>query len=295
MKKSLSFGISILGWAALCIYLGPEECKNRWELILVAFAAVELSPMALRVIKETVPAWYLLIAVSFALTLVLEGPWWIAVPYLLFSGWKLWTRFVSLLSNPDRALSDWVKLFALGYWTTGAVWALFHLLDFRPFAFDPVIVSLTAAHFHLAGFVVSSIVYALLIDGGGGAKSGLLGWFSLIGMPLVALGITLTRLGYVPFWEQFSALFFLFYTILLLSQLVSFVRIQGRAKGVRILVLGATFSLSLGIFLAMLYAIRFQLPVAWVTIPNMKYWHGSLNAIGFGWLALSAFSGLTER
>ncbi|MBL7807370.1 MAG: YndJ family transporter, partial [Saprospiraceae bacterium] len=156
-------------------------------------------------------------------------------------------------------------------------------------------VSLTAAHFHLAGFVVSSIVYALLMDGGGGAKSGLLAWFSLIGMPLVALGITLTRLGYVPFWEQFSALFFLFYSILLLSQLVSFVRTQGRAKGVRILVLGATFSLSLGIFLAMLYAIRFQLPVTWVTIPNMKYWHGSLNAIGFGWLALSAFSGLTER
>jgi hypothetical protein len=44
-----------------------------------------------------------------------------------------------------------------------------------------------------------------------------------------------------------------------------------------------------GAALAAMYALRFSIPLAFFTIPNMKIWHGTLNTLGFGWLVLSGW------
>jgi protein-S-isoprenylcysteine O-methyltransferase Ste14 len=44
-----------------------------------------------------------------------------------------------------------------------------------------------------------------------------------------------------------------------------------------------------GMLLATLYALRFQFPLEWINIPNLKYWHGTLNTLGFGWCSLWAW------
>ncbi|HAD13474.1 MAG TPA: hypothetical protein DCF33_13695 [Saprospirales bacterium] len=287
MRPYLSIIFTLSAGALLALYLGLPVVRDRWESFLVAFAAVVLAPMALKILQVGVPGWYVLIAALFAISLPLSGPWWLAVPYLTFAAWNVWTALVQLLSVVERPLVGWVRLFALGYWFTGGIWALFHLLEYSPLDFDPVIVILTSAHFHLAGFVASTMVFSVVSK----EKNRLirvLGICSLIGMPFVALGITLTRLGFDPVWEQCSALFFLGYAGLLIYQLSSWALQKDCLLLRRTLLLGATGSLGVGIFLAFLYALRFQIPIDWITIPNMKYWHGTLNTLGFGWMGLYA-------
>lgn len=287
MRPYLSIIMTLLAGTLLAFCLGLPVVRDRWESFLVAFAAVVLAPMALKVLQVGVPRWYVLIAALFAFALVLKGPWWLATPYLMFAAWNVWAVLVGLFSVVDRPINGWVRLFALGYWFTGGVWAVFHLLEFSPLGFDPVIVTLTSAHFHLAGFVASTMVFSV-VSKEKSRSARILGICSLTGMPFVALGITLTRLGFDPIWEQCSALFFWGYVGLLIYQLTSWALQKDCLLLRRTLLLGATGGLGVGIFLAFLYAIRFQIPIDWITIPNMKYWHGTLNTLGFGWMGLSA-------
>ncbi|MDX1911278.1 MAG: YndJ family transporter, partial [Saprospiraceae bacterium] len=215
-----------------------------------------------------------------------DGYWWLALPY---AGWAAWHGIRAAGEfrwNPQgRSMTHALRLFALGYWATGAAFAVMYLANWRPIGFDPVMVSLTAAHFHIAGFVMTVLAYYQLKHFPG-TFTRMSGTLALIGMPLVASGITQTQLGGSPVLEQFGAAVFVFFALTLAIQQIRHFKRTGLPVLRRWLWLAGALCLFAGAGLAAAYALRFQWPIDWVNIPNMKYWHGTLNTLGFAWLSL---------
>ncbi|MBK9335113.1 MAG: YndJ family transporter [Lewinellaceae bacterium] len=206
MKKLLP----TLVWLVFLGLAGEGFVQNHWEGALVVFAALALVPMGLALLDRQQPGWYWLTAAGLcAGYLVFPNPtaalW--ALPYLLPAMWPAVRELADLLVFKKFELQNWVRAAALAYWATGAAWAVFFLGNIRPLGFDAVIVGLTAAHFHVAGFVLAVVVYCLLSEIPG-ATSRVLGWGVLAGMPVVAAGITATKLGYSPVFEWAAALGF---------------------------------------------------------------------------------------
>ncbi len=117
----------------------------------------------------------------------------------------------------------------------------------------------------------------------------ILAWGAVVGMPLVASGIVVTKLGFLPILEVLAGLGFATMAIcaaLLQIQMASKLEF---ARPVRFLWLFAGIALLGGGILATAYALRFCVSIPWAGIPNMKIWHGTLNTLGFGYLSVCAW------
>ena len=168
-----------------------------------------------------------------------------------------------------------------------------HRANWTPLGFDPLIVLLTAAHFHHAGFTLP-----LMAGLNAKASPGCWTRFScvaiLAGVPLVAAGITCTHFGVLRFVEPFGV------TVLVLGALgvaVSQIR-RGMAKQHNGLV-SAGFvisgvSLLSAMILAMGFGLRHVVPNWALTMPQMWMIHGTLNAFGFGLCGLLAWRGASR-
>jgi YndJ-like protein len=186
-------------------------------------------------------------------------------------------------SDGQLRLFDILRVFALGYLFTGSIWALFFLLGFRPFDFTLTIVSLTVAHFHVAGFVLTVAIAGLWRKKPNFGHR-LLGFAALLGMPSVAAGITLTQLGFPPFVEWFSGFLF---ALMAGGTAIAYGFLAKQSHGNQAIFWRiSAFSLVFGAILAALYALRFHFPLSFIHIPNMKLLHGTVNTLGFGWCCL---------
>ena len=284
--------IPLIFWLLFLLIAGTDFLQTCWEGALVAFAALALVPKGLQLLHLPQSRWYLLSAIGLCAAYLFFPNQYapvFALPYIFLAAWSAVREFANLLVFKKFELFQWVWAAALAYWATGAVWALCFLADIRPLGFDPVIVGLTAAHFHVAGFVLTTVVYCLLSDAPN-LTNKLLGWATLAGMPLVATGITLTKLGFSPTFEWASALGFVGFMFVEVWQHIRLFSQKNNPRMARRLWLGGAICLLAGGVLASLYAIRFSFPMDWVNIPNMKIWHGTLNAIGFGWLVLQGWN-----
>jgi hypothetical protein len=289
MKKYLP----ALIWLA---FLGTASAvfrHNYWEGVLVVFAALVLVPQGLALLDAALaqPWWYWFAAGGLCTGyLVYPEPAAVfgALPYLLVAAWLTVREIADMLVFKKTTLRHWVRAAALGYWAAGAAWAVFFLGGIRPLGFDSGIVGLTAAHFHVAGFVVAVVVYCLLAETSS-ATSRILGWGVLAGMPLVAAGITATKLGYSPVLECTSALAFVALALGTICKQTTLVFQKKYPPVVRAYWLIGAVCLLAGGVLATLYALRFRWPIQWVNIPNMKIWHGTLNTLGFGWMTLQGW------
>jgi len=284
--------LPLILWLLFLFLAGTVFLQTRWEGALVVFAALALVPTGLQLLHLSQSRSYLLPAIGLGAAYLFFPNQYapiLALPYLLLAAWLTVREFANLLVSKKMELLQWVRVAALAYWATGAAWALCFLADFRPLGFDPVIVGLTAAHFHVAGFVLATVVYCLLSDASSSINK-LLGWATLAGMPLVAAGITLTKLGFSPIFEWASALGFVGFALVVVWQHIRLFSQKNNLRTARLLWLGGAICLLVGGILASLYAIRFSFPMDWVNIPNMKIWHGTLNAVGFGWLVLNGWT-----
>ena len=158
--------------------------------------------------------------------------------------------------------------------------------EIEPLGFDRVIVGLTAAHFHLAGFVLTLHIWQLVQQKIVRNKS-LLQIAPLLGMPLVASGITMTKIGFPFQIEMIGSLLFIVFVLVSIWELFRFAKTQNRMQ--KLLFYIACFSLSFTMILAAIYAIRFIYPHPFFNIPNMKIWHGTVNVFGFGLAALAGW------
>lgn len=276
-------------WLLLMLFVGAEYRDTQWECLIVLFSALVLNPLAFRLLNTPPLNFYPLIVALFCAGYLFEQYWYLSIPYLILAVWLTLREGVQVFVQPKVPLRDVVRVFALGYWATGAMFAVFYLAEYRPFGFDLVIVSLTAAHFHVAGFALATLMFCLL-QWRLGLVPRVLGWATLFGMPLVAVGITLTQLGFPSLIEELSAMAFVVFVGVFVSSQLRCAFDQQFSSQSRWLLLGGAACLILGGVLAALYALRFQIPIQWVNIPNMKIWHGTLNSLGFAWLSLLGFT-----
>jgi len=216
-----------------------------------------------------------------------------AVPWLLlrlgvvFDVMVNWRRFP--IKTPGQLCFDFGFIFP----AVGAAWLVAHRANWTPWNFDPLIVLLTAAHFHHAGFT-------LPLMAGLNAKAAPGCWtrFScvsiLAGVPLVAAGIMCTHFGVLPFVEPFGV------TVLVLGALgVASSQIRrGMTQQTGWLVRTGFVVSGVSLFAAMLLALGFGLrhviPHFALTMPQMWMIHGTLNAFGFGLCGLLAWRGATR-
>ena len=280
--------LPLLAWLAFLFLAGNEFLLEHWEGALVVFAALALVPMGLELLNQPQGIFYHFTSAGLGAAYLMypaaTAPS-AALPYLVLSLWLAIQEGAQILVFRKFQLLQWVRLAALGYWATGALWAFCFLAGIRPLGFDPVIVGLTAAHFHVAGFVVATAVYCLL-SADASRVNQTLGWATLAGMPLVATGITLSQLGYSPVFEWASALGFAVFAWAVAWQHLRLFLSKSHPRRARLHWLAGGLCLVLGVLLAAVYALRFHFPISWVNIPNMKVWHGTLQAVGFGWMVL---------
>lgn len=257
--------------------------QDYWIISLLTFAILILMSI------ERKFGWFETTAallVSFSLCVPSGGgAAWMAVPWLLIRSWLA----IKAMRKPTNFCLTCSRVFP----AIGAAWLVAHRANWTPWNFDPLIVLLTAAHFHHAGFTLP-----LMAGLNAKARPSWLTQSSCIailaGVPLVAAGITCTHFGVMKFVEPVGV------TILFAGALgVAVAQIQrgvekerGIMTRVGFVVSGA--SLLVAMLLALGFGLRSVLPNLALTMPQMWMMHGTLNAFGFGWCGILAWRGASR-
>lgn len=211
-------------------------------------------------------------------------PWFIIRLAVVFDVMLAWRHLP--IKTPGQLCFDFAFIFP----AIGAAWLVAHRANWTPWGFDPLIVLLTAAHFHHAGFTLP-----LMAGLNAKASPGCWTRFScvaiLTGVPLVVAGITCTHFGVLRFVEPFGV------TVLVLGAIgvaASQIR-RGMEKQhnglVRAGFVISGASLLSAMLLAMGFGLRHAVPNWALTMPQMWMIHGTLNAFGFGLCGLLAWRG----
>lgn len=210
----------------------------------------------------------------------------LALPWLAVTGLIALAGVLRLRGRGFHPLAGLALDAGLVFLVVGAAWAVSDRLGFRPLDFPTVIVLLTAVHFHYAGFVLP-IVTGLAAARTGGPAATLATLGVVAGVPLVAVGITATQLGFGPWIEALAA-----WTVAAAGALVAWLHLRLAARPAyppfaRVLWTVAALSLLASMGLAALYGSRFHLSqVRWLDIAWMQALHGAANAFGFALAAL---------
>ncbi|MFO1437376.1 MAG: YndJ family transporter [Verrucomicrobiaceae bacterium] len=300
------FGVEVLGGLALWTFLA-WLWDTRIQISPWVVALLMLSPLLLIRIGErhrlgkadwskmaaphTIAVTLLAISFMNPPSIVMAAyavPWFIIRLAVVFDVMLSWRHLPT--KTPGQLCFDFAFIFP----AIGAAWLVAQRANWTPWNFDPLIVLLTAAHFHHAGFT-------LPLMAGLNAKAAPGCWtrFScvaiLAGVPLVAAGITCTHFGVLRFVEPFGV------TVLVLGALgvaVSQIR-RGMEKQHSVLprlgfvISGA--SLLSAMILAMGFGLRHVVPNWALTMPQMWMIHGTLNAFGFGLCGLLAWRGVRRE
>ena len=281
--------LSVLVLIPLGCRIGSEACESRvsWMEEIAAFL-VALSLLVSPSNPRLLMADDLSIRRIIPLGFLLSVPWlWVrvraAIPVVM-------NCFRHGLPSHACLCLEAARIFP----AIGAAWLVTYQANWTPLGFDPLIVLLTAAHFHHAGFT-------LPLMAGLNAKASPSCWtcFScvaiLLGVPLVAVGITGTHFGVLKFLEPFGV------AILVLGALgVAVSQIwRGLERQCSILIrLGFIISgssLFVAMVLALGFGLRYVIPNFALTMPQMWAIHGTLNAFGFGLCGILAWRGAVTR
>jgi hypothetical protein len=203
----------------------------------------------------------------------LVAPWAIGVAFLL----------LETARKTPRTLAGGLRVLPSAYLVVGAGWLMLSRLGARPLGLGDVIVSLTAIHFHYAGFVAPWLVRQLPEAG---RSISLARASILVATPVTAAGITVhAALG------ALGAAAFLVALVVYAWQVA--VRVTPQVGGVaKVLLIVSAISIVAGVALAITYALGQWLGTPAPGITTMIRTHGMLNALGFslcgvlGWLYL---------
>jgi YndJ-like protein len=289
MKNSMLY-LGFFTWFCLVFIGNTALWETRWECVLVSFAALLIVPQGLALLipsfsnQKNEQILLYLSSLLLGVGYIKDAGGWLSLPYLGIVSWFFLRETLVFWRKKQFLSENIVTLFALGYLMTGALWASSFLFRVSPLGFDAVIVSLTAAHFHLAGFTLTVVIRELLAHTISFWRKILI-TTAVTGMSLVALGITLTKLQVGISVEWMSSLLF-GVLALVVAVLQGKMAWQMPIFSAKLALLFSSCCLFFGVSLAILYALRFIYPISWVTIPNMKIWHGTLNTLGFGFFGV---------
>ncbi|MGH7944852.1 MAG: YndJ family transporter [Opitutaceae bacterium] len=277
----------------------PGLSDGAWAHALLLFAALVLVPLALELFRdaEEAPAparwfnWVERLQLPAGLALLVAC--WIPPGRLAAAAALPWVGLTAAMAiiglwrvqqgGLRRDLDGLCRDAALIFAVIGGAWTLADRLGYRPLGFDPAIVALTAVHFHFAGLLLP--LFAGLVQRelffwrlASRAAVGV-----VLGVPAVAVGITMTQLGAGPSVEAAAGC-----GLALAGMVVGILHVRIATDGrqpitTRLLLAIAGVSLFIGMVLAALYAMRaFVAPFPWLGIPQMRMLHGTVNALGFG-------------
>lgn len=283
---SLSPKVTAVAWLA-CAALLPLCNPNDfiWIQLLILWGVLVLVPLALdwivrwgrlpHSISPWIGATSLLYAASLFFPIGSAGATLLSLPWCLLS---LLLTVLSLRYINWRHWKDWAIPTTLSLWLVATVWGVLAQADYQPLGFSPIIVWLTVAHFHFAGFLTVALATRLFF-GYAGMSYGLVLVGLLLGMATTAAGITCTHLGGGPSLELGGGL-------LMAVSAAALFTAYWRKSDHWLPRLGAALLLA-GMALAALYALRTLWPVPGLDIPWMYRVHGTLNVVGLTALVFS--------
>lgn len=283
MAARVYFILLGLGAVAFTGLLFPDSPKElNWVKIILVLAPTLLIPIwlssqfAIRKLTISISAWFL------GLAFLLAQGWVagiLAAPWLLTT---LWLAYTCILNKHQlsKAPSSWSGQAAFLFLPVGAAWAMADRLGWQPLGFQAAIVLLTAVHFHYAGFLLLSIADRLMLTFERRKHKGL-DILLVVGVPLVAVGITLTDQD-GPLWiETFAATAMALGGIWVALAHFS-LAFQHTDKLARFSWLLGGLCLLAGMILAIAYGWRTYYPLEFLNIPWMYAVHGTLNFLGVG-------------
>jgi len=268
--------------------------------VLLVLAPLLLVPLGLRLVgpSDGVPRLLLrtaLVIQPFAALAVvasfLEPVGWTAglltAPWLLLGGVATLAGLVRLVGGRPFTLPRLIVAAALAYLAVGAGWLALSRAGIQPLGLAPVIVELTAVHFHYAGFA-ACLMAALTIETLGNVaphwrRLALVASLLIVaGSPLVAAGFTLS-----------SRLIQAAGAVVIASGVLGLAAVQygvvarrlRPGKAALLLRLSAA-SVVLPMALAVEYSVGRLLGLPTLDTQTMALIHGDLNAVGFVGLGL---------
>lgn len=292
-----------VAWLLLLVLLPIESQTIFWITLLLLLAVLVLVPLGLGLVAASHPTcaaggWRLAMRVQpFAAAAVVAAflmP--LGIPAgVLASSWLLFAGIIALLgvmrfwAYGGLGAAELCIDVSLLLLPIGGLWLAMARFGLRPLGFGDTIVLLTAVHFHYAGFAL------LLLAGLAGRRLRAdppAAWrsFRLIaagliaGVPLVALGITFSRL------LEILAVLLLVSSVLLLALLTLVVVISrlGSQTARVLLAISALASIAT-MLLAAGYVGGSMVGLA-LTIPQMVLAHGLVNAFGLVLCGLLAWT-----
>jgi hypothetical protein len=294
-------------WLAVVLFRAPSPFDPDWAKASLMLVPLVLLPMVLSLLDDPAAgethqrAWRLAGTLQFGAALLLGSSLLLsqgmlaaalAAPWVVVTGLLAVCGVVRLWQHRQGPMHECSINAGLAFLMVGSLWAVLDRAGIQPLGFEPVIVLLTAIHFHYAGFLLP-----LLTGLAGRQISGIAPRVAaggvVVAVPLTAIGITATQLGFAPLLEcGFAALLASAGT--LTAWLYFRLSLARRVpKSVRVLWLLAATSLTVGMALAATYGMRFYVDVRWLDIPWMRAAHGTLNSLGFslpailGWMLLN--------
>jgi hypothetical protein len=296
--------IGSLVWLGILVYLRPSIFEGEWSVAMFLLAPLVLLSFALPLAFQSREASFRTRLQQIALRLQLPAALLLSGSFLLPAGiwagllslpWLILTALVALVGLGNLSRGTWKQpeelCLSMGqmYLVIGGAWAAASRTGIRPLDFDPVIVLLTAIHFHYAGFLLPLMtgLAGRILDG---TTARLAAWGVVAGVPSVAAGITATQLGMGHFIECTAA-----WITALAGVLTAWLHLRLAMqvhwpRQVRILWGLVALSLLFSMGLAALYGSRAYFPLDWLDIPWMRALHGTANAFGFGLAGVYAWS-----
>lgn len=193
------------------------------------------------------------------------------------SGWLLYTFLLALFGFArllKRGIFPLHELMIDGAWmyiALGGLWFWLYTADIQVMTFSPIIVLLTAIHFHYSAFFIP-LFYGLL--GRQRTKETALykaaGWMILLSPVMIAVGISFSRL-----FDTFSVIL---YVVALYIYGILCVKTRFRSTFAKGLVVFSSFVLMGTIVLSLLYSAGMLMRVTYISIDQMIWFHGSINA-----------------
>lgn len=282
-------------WAAFAIFALRRGQPNDLSHVLLAFAALVIVPLLLELMliedRTRLAGWLLALQLPAAilLTAAMVAPAGAAAAFATLP-WLALTAMLAIAGLTGLMLGRWRKSLgrgcesiAMAYAGIGGLWTFADRAGIRPLDFDATIVALTAVHFHFAGWVLPAIT-GYVIDRHAESRFASLAAIGVVlGVPAVAMGITLAQLGWGPAFETAAGCGLAVAGMMVAILQVRFAtesRVNGTA---RLLLFISGASLFIGMFLAVIYALRStSLPLPRLDLGSMRALHGAINAIGFG-------------
>lgn len=278
-------------WLALGVAALAFETEIDWTVWLFLLAPLVLVPIGFEVVEGPAVLRGLLmfsacfVATSFLMPVgmiagLLAAAWLLAAVAVAFSNALVFVVRPTL-ARACFAIAGIDLVFAAG-------WLVVSRLGVEPMGFEEPIVLLTAVHFHFAGFVNAVIVGALVR---GGARRPV--------MTVATIGVLICPyLVAVGFVVSTGVKFLAIAALASCLVVVAVMMIANRRLfpiEARPWLVASGSSIVLGMVLACVYGWGEYVAVEFIDIPQMARFHGTLNALGFGFCGLRAAGLITGQ